>query len=82
MGVSASGVCWAFLAARALAGLIEYFVVTRVCERCSQSIVFQLQRVRDSRDKHTVVGLASRSCAERVSHSCDDSIKGIVAAGL
>lgn len=33
MGVSASGVCWAFLAARTLAGLIEYFVVTRVCER-------------------------------------------------
>lgn len=32
MGVSASGV-WAFLAARTLAGLIEYVVVTRVCER-------------------------------------------------
>lgn len=29
--------------------------------------------------EHTVVGLASRSCAERVSHSCDDSINGIVA---
>lgn len=33
-------------------------------------------------DRHTVVGLASRSCAESVSHSWDDSIKGIVIFGL
>lgn len=41
MGVSASAV-WDFLAARTLAGLIEYFVVTRVCERGFQSILFPI----------------------------------------
>lgn len=82
MGVSASGV-WDFLAARTLAGVIEYFVVTRVYGSVGKSVVCPIyEQIGDPRDKHTVVGLASRSCAERVSHSCDDSMKGIVNDGL